>query len=258
MHRTRTKDCHASEWKLDEGTGTITGYASIFDTVDLGGDIVQPGAFSKTLREDRPAKVLWSHDWDEPIGITIGSEEDKKGLRVTGKLFVGENVPTADKAHSLARLGGVDGLSIGYHPVSFEIDRVKNVRHLKEVKLFEWSPVVFPMHPDSRITGVKSVNEQEAESLLEKLESLPDLVGGDTRDLIASGASHLTDLVRRALDADLLTDTVGQEPTAKGKDTALDESVDTLDVAATLEAADSDDILATLRAATTSLQGITG
>jgi len=255
MHRTQTKNGPAGEWKLDGATGEISGYASTFGNVDLGGDIVEPGAFSKGLGTDSPAKVLYQHDWHSPIGITTSAEEDKKGLRVTGKLFVNSDIPKADEAHSLARLGGIDGLSIGYDAVGYEIDRSAKVRHLTEIKVHEWSLVTFPMNTQATITGVKSINEQDASLILDRLESLPDLVDGDFRDVIATAAHHLIELTHKALDIGALDRvSVGVVPAAKAD--GLDESATALDVPATLEDADIvDDILAAIKAATNSLQG---
>ena len=55
--------------QVDEA-GAFEGYASVFSAVDLGGDVVMPGAFTQTLRT-RPAasvKMLWQHEAGEPIG----------------------------------------------------------------------------------------------------------------------------------------------------------------------------------------------
>ena len=262
MHRTQTKNGPAGEWKLDGATGEISGYASTFGNVDLGGDIVEPGAFTKGLGADSPAKVLYQHDWHSPIGITTSAEEDKKGLRVTGKLFVNSDIPKADEAHSLARLGGIDGLSIGYDAVGYEIDRSAKVRHLTEIKVHEWSLVTFPMNTQATITGVKSINEQDATLILDRLEMLPDLVGGDYRDVIATASHHLIELTligltrHKALNVGAMDRvTVGSTSTA-GEDNP-DESATAFDVAAALETADSlTDILAGMDAATNSLKRV--
>ena len=57
----------------DEGTGTVEGYASVFNLLDRGGDIVLPGAYKASLASWRKRKsavpMLWQHDPYEPIGI---------------------------------------------------------------------------------------------------------------------------------------------------------------------------------------------
>ena len=66
--------------------GTFTGMASLFGVTDLGGDSVQPGAFTKSLKS-KPAsrvKMLLGHDTSQPIGVWTHIEENARGLKVTG------------------------------------------------------------------------------------------------------------------------------------------------------------------------------
>ena len=50
----------------------------------------------------------------------------------------------------------IDSLSIGFAPVTVEIDEKKNIRYLKELDLFEVSLVTFPANEKAVITNVKS------------------------------------------------------------------------------------------------------
>jgi len=138
--------------QLDEA-GVFEGYAAVFGNEDLGGDVIEPGAFKKTLKENPTLPILWQHDVREPIGVTLEACEDGKGLRVRGQL----NLETSRgrEAYALLKQGALRGLSIGY-------DTIKeawhgSVRRLKEVRLWEWSLVTFPMNPKAQITAVKSV-----------------------------------------------------------------------------------------------------
>jgi HK97 family phage prohead protease len=47
-----------------EADGSFSGYASRFNVVDLGRDLVLPGAFARSLRERGPRgiKLLFQHD----------------------------------------------------------------------------------------------------------------------------------------------------------------------------------------------------
>ena len=97
--------------------GVITGLASPFGgEPDRHGDIIQRGAFTKTLNEHRqqgtlPA-MLWSHRIDEPVGRWSNVEEDRKGLLVTGTI----NLKTSRgrEAFEHVRAGDAVGLSIGF------------------------------------------------------------------------------------------------------------------------------------------------
>ena len=77
-----------SELKADgQEEGVFVGYGSIFGNKDLGNDVVERGAFLKSLNDtgSRGVKLLWQHKTDQPIGIFEEIREDKKGLKVQGK-----------------------------------------------------------------------------------------------------------------------------------------------------------------------------
>lgn len=73
--------------KSVEADGTFSGYASLFGTVDLGQDLVMPGAFRESLssRGARGVKLLFQHDPNEPIGVWLEIAEDNKGLFARGR-----------------------------------------------------------------------------------------------------------------------------------------------------------------------------
>lgn len=142
----------------DAKEGTVEGYGSMFSLMDRGGDIVLPGAYTKSLKEWRKMKqlpaMLWSHNTDEPIGIWTEMEEDEKGLKVKGELIL--DVPQAKVVHSLMKAKAVRGMSIGYRTKQSDWDRTTGARLLKEVELFELSLVAIPMLKEAQVTSVKS------------------------------------------------------------------------------------------------------
>jgi HK97 family phage prohead protease len=145
------------ELKAMSDDGTFEGYLSVFDVVDLGGDLVEKGAFSKTIKEANGGFVpmLWQHDEKKPIGKLYLSEDDY-GLKVRGELALG--VAQADEAYMLLKSGVVRGLSIGYKAIRKQVE--KGIRHLKEVALFEGSVVTFPMLPLAQVTAVKDMGRK--------------------------------------------------------------------------------------------------
>jgi HK97 family phage prohead protease len=68
--------------------GAFSGYASVFDEVDLGRDAVAAGAFSRSLAAKgvHGVRMLFQHNPDEPIGYWHSIAEDGVGLRVEGQL----------------------------------------------------------------------------------------------------------------------------------------------------------------------------
>lgn len=158
-----------------DSSGTIRGYASTFGNVDLGMDVVDKGAFKKSIKESSAKwPILADHNPSKQIGWNFRAEEDENGLYVEGKLDL--NVQDAREKYSLAKtameLGAKMGLSIGYMVVKAEPDREKPmIRHLKELKLFEYSIVTFPMNTEAMITSAKGlVNVDRAKFILQQLE----------------------------------------------------------------------------------------
>jgi HK97 family phage prohead protease len=133
--------------------GTIAGYASLFGRVDLGGDLVVPGAFAASLRGRgaRGIRMLFQHDPAEPIGVWEAMREDARGLYVEGRLALG--VGRAREILALLRQGAVDGLSIGFKADRTRRDRA-GIRRLERVDLWEISVVTFPMLPGARVTRI--------------------------------------------------------------------------------------------------------
>ena len=136
--------------------GQFSGLASVYGNVDLGGDVVVPGAFQKTLA-DRGGEVpiLFAHDTRQPVGL--GKLKDTaSGLLIEGQLIL--DVPKAREAYSLLKARVLKGLSIGYDTVKSDIKA--GVRYLRELKLFEISLVTVPMNEQALVTSVKAEDRQ--------------------------------------------------------------------------------------------------
>ncbi len=135
--------------------GIFEGYASVFNIVDLGRDLVLPGAFRETLQRrgaDR-VKMLWQHESKEPVGAWLSIEEDSLGLKVKGRLNLA--VARAREILALMREGTVDGLSIGVRAEKAFTDKMTGIRRLQKIDLWEISIVTFPMLPQARVSSVK-------------------------------------------------------------------------------------------------------
>lgn len=138
------------------GDGTFSGYASLFGEVDLGKDVIERGAFSRSLakRGAEGVRMLFQHDPAEPIGTWKKIREDGRGLYVEGVLSA--DVARAREVHALMKSGGLDGLSIGFQTVRARNDAKSGVRRVLEADLWEISIVTFPMLPTARIATVKT------------------------------------------------------------------------------------------------------
>lgn len=160
-----TKDFDFQINVIEESTGVITGYGSVFGNVDSWGDVVEKGAFLRTI-EQRKIPILWQHNSDEPIGLWDEISEDDYGLKMRGHLLI-DDVAKAREAYALVKSGVVNGLSIGYIPKDYSYD-VENYRHISDVNLYEVSLVTFPANEKAIITDIKSddLNIRRAEKAL--------------------------------------------------------------------------------------------
>jgi HK97 family phage prohead protease len=148
---------HVKDVVAKGNMGTFIGYASVYGNVDQQGDIVEKGAFTRTLQhKENQVVVLYQHDPNKPLGLGY-LEDSEQGLIIKGELNL--DVQLAKETYALLKQGALKGLSIGYEVVKFDNTyRNKNkIRLLKELKLWEVSLVTFPANPLSNVTSVKSV-----------------------------------------------------------------------------------------------------
>ena len=150
--------------RAPDENGVIEGYASVFDIVDNGMDVVSPGAFRDTLGGSRKVRMLWQHNMDDPIGVWDEIREDDKGLYVRGR--ISSDVQKGAEALALYRMGAMDSLSIGYRTKEAIDEGGGRVRRLTKLDLFEISLVTVPML-DEAVASVKSIKtEREFEAFL--------------------------------------------------------------------------------------------
>lgn len=187
-HKSVTFELKASKSKRE-----IEGYASTYEK-DLVGDVIQKGAFTKTIAERLPKnqiKILWQHDQNRPIGRPIHMQEDSKGLYIVGRLT--EGVKDADEAIALIQDGVVDTMSIGYDVIKDGLSEDGQTRYLKELRLYEFSPVTFPANPQANIISVtKGLDELLAGINLKEL----DILTKDGRILSAKNIATIESAVQ--------------------------------------------------------------
>lgn len=156
------------ELKAINEDGTFEAYGATFGNIDLGGDIIEKGAFSKTLAETSidEVQMYWNHDRDQPIGEYTEIMEDEHGLRCKGRLYI-EAIEKAKEVHFLMKKRKVKAFSIIYKAVKDAYE--KGVRHLQEIKLHSIDPVTMPMNPKAVLLSVKSgelINKRDLERVL--------------------------------------------------------------------------------------------
>lgn len=153
----------------------VEGYASVFGVKDSYGDIVMPGAFIRTLRENgKRIKLCLQHDMDDVVGKIIELKEDAIGLYFKAKI---SNTTMGKDLVELIQDEAINEISIQYSTIVSEWDAKEETRYLKDVELYEISFVSRAANPQAIITGTevkseKKANELTDEELMTKYEEL--------------------------------------------------------------------------------------
>lgn len=171
----KTKLCTLPLHVKDIAGRTVTVYASAFGNKDSDGDIVMPGAFAKTLRENGPdspkprIKHLWQHSSWELIGKPTAMVEDAKGLLATSVIA---NTARGNDALALYELNLLEH-SIGYRVVKSSRDEITQTTQLTELQLWEYSSVTWGANEDTPLVGMKSLTPlQQADKLADRWERI--------------------------------------------------------------------------------------
>jgi HK97 family phage prohead protease len=144
-------------------SGLVIFYASVFGNTDLGGDVIEGGAFKKTLKENQKNIRHFKHHNPKLMpGVIQELKEDDYGLLATSKLILNTQLgkETYEEYKAMAEAGKSMDHSIGYATIKYEDDRNSETRKLKELKLFEVSTLTeWGMNPLAQTVNVKSIDE---------------------------------------------------------------------------------------------------
>jgi len=180
---------------VDEVKGIVTAYVSIFGNIDEGDDIIHPKSFVKTLAErGHKIRVLDSHnsrstlsaigkvisirevDRDElPAEILAEHSEVSGGLETITQFMLDDDTSAA-VFRRIAR-GIISEYSIGFNIVQSDKEKItlpdgktKVVTNIRQIRLYEYSPVIFAMNELTATGGVKST-DGKAEDAPEETEA---------------------------------------------------------------------------------------
>ena len=152
---------------IDSVQGIVEAFVSAIGNKDSVGDIVLSGAFDSSLKRRKP-RVVWGHDWNQPIGKVIEMFEvaqtdprlpSKMKQAGVGALYakVQFNLNTERGREAFANVafyGPEQEWSIGYKTIVSNYDPVRQANLLREVELYEVSPV---LHGANQLTSTLSV-----------------------------------------------------------------------------------------------------
>jgi uncharacterized protein len=165
MKQHERHDCALKIKSLDP-TGSFSGVAAVYNNVDLGGDRIEPGSFSRTIAASKVFPLLWQHQSDNPIG-TVTVTDSREGLLVSGQLLM--DLEEAKRAYLLIKAKVIKGLSIGFETIQDSVE--DGVRLLKEIRLWEVSIVTFPMNEMAAIGSVKALSAEDMADHLKAIDT---------------------------------------------------------------------------------------
>jgi HK97 family phage prohead protease len=161
------------QFNIDEAQGIVECFVAAVGNKDSVGDIVASGAFTESLKRRKP-RVVWGHNWNDPIGKVLEIYEvPAHDPRLPGKMKqagvgglyakVQFNLATEkgrEAFASVAFFGGDQEWSIGYKTLQANFDSAMQANVLREVELYEVSPV---LHGANQLTATISVKSDEGE-----------------------------------------------------------------------------------------------
>ena len=201
----------AGQVNIDKAQGIVECFVAAIGNKDSVGDIIIPGAFTGSLKRRKP-RVVWGHNWNEPIGKVLTIEEVKpKDSRLPKKMYdagvgglyarVQFNLNSQRGKEAFANVaffGEEQEWSIGYKTIDADYDATHQANVLKEVELYEVSPV---LHGANQLTGTLSVKDNEESECGSEGElcAVKDLVPDEVEDKVDEEVTEFATLLETAV-----------------------------------------------------------
>jgi len=233
---------------VDNEQGIVTHLISVYDIQDYGRDIAHKGMFTKTLQErmgrirviDNHQQGSISHVIGKPIDLyEVGRDKlPQKVLQMyptaTGGLMAETqflmDTPEGEGAFKRIKAEAVTEFSFAYDTIQADSEKINGtkVRHLREVRLYEYGPVIFGMNDAAVAISAKAEETEESKTEAElwfeqketgyirRAQSIRDAFyaktwdSGDTGDTEVSGKSEWF-YVSEIFDDYVLVETYGKE-----------------------------------------------
>lgn len=216
MYDLEFKNVSVAGIKSDDNNGIIDAIVSVTGIVDNVNDIIEPGAYEKTLAVRTP-KGVWHHSWTDPVAKTLDVKElmpgdprlpkelpngqpwPEEAGAVLVKMQFNLDAPRGKQAYSDVKFfAEQQEWSIGYNVPQggAMVEQKSGRRRIKTLDWYEYSPVLFGAMPNARTQGgvkdaqlaFKSMNanqfEHKADGDAEVANDVPDEINPDDQQLI--------------------------------------------------------------------------
>lgn len=222
---------------FDEEAGTVEAVFSVFNEVDSDGDVVLP----KSIRSgygDKGVAMVWGHDWKNIIGKgKIIQDDDKAVFKGSFNL----NTNAGKEAYETVKaMSDLQQWSFGFEVLDSEVGMFqkdggeeKEVRYLKDLKVWEVSPVMVGANQNTGTVMLKNLeendnelveqNEAGVETLDNENKTITENVGQRFTDEVDNLLIKMTALLKRAKELTALR--LGKEKTLSSESTEALESL---------------------------------
>ncbi|MEC3439862.1 HK97 family phage prohead protease, partial [Bacillus cereus] len=144
-------------------------------------EVIEPGAFARSLSENSDIRALFNHNWDNVLGRTksgtLRLEEDEKGLKF--EIELPNTSVGRDLAESMSR-GDINQCSFGFWITeeNWDYSVEPALRTIKEVELYEISVVSIPAYDDTEVSLVRSKEiGKEIEQRMKMIKQINQILG---------------------------------------------------------------------------------
>ena len=209
---------------FDEEAGTVEAVFSVFNEVDSDGDVVLPQSI-RSGYGNKGVAMVWGHDWKNIIGKgKIVQDDDKAVFKGSFNLNTNAGREAYETVKAMADL---QQWSFGFEVLDSEVGMFqkdggeeKEVRYLKDLKVWEVSPVMVGANQNTSTVSLKNLEEEnETANEIEngtdnsnnEVKEVPKNVGLRFTDEVDNVLITMTALLKRAKELTALR--LGKEKT---------------------------------------------
>jgi HK97 family phage prohead protease len=175
-----------------ESAGTFEALVSVFGNKDSYGEVVMPGAFTRTLDEwatkGDPIPVYWSHRLDDPlmnIGKVLEASETADGLLVKAQLDLDN--PNGAQTYKLMKERLVTQFSFSFGVRDYQKSTDGDSIELTDLDLYEVGPTPVGANSETELIGIKAGRVLSAKNV--------EIITA-AKDAMSAASSALSDLLK--------------------------------------------------------------
>jgi len=233
VHKTFAAKVKQAAKDSGDPPGTFEALVSVFGNKDHGGDIVEAGAFTKSLAEwtlkERPVPIVWAHqfrDVDNILGKYVEIKETEEGLYVKGQLDL--NHPRAARVHALMEEGLIVEFSWSGEVREYEWledddeDSWWPGMKILDVDLWEAGPCFKGANPETELLSIKTDGRLAGRLVEPGAAKAGRVLSQRNLDSLTAARDAIDEVIKTAVPADQDNEDATEDKT--GEDTTSQDA----------------------------------